>query len=119
MRHRYRGQSGVEHAFELRVFSLAHASQHALTGAFVACVAISEERPVNMKSTTARSETITILKYSDCMISLYMSITKKSNDKIRNYYDKPRIEALEILHNMFDREEHDCRTDNNLDEFIT
>ncbi len=66
-RQRYSGQSGVEHVFVLRAFSLLQASQHALTGAFSAGLARSEERPVNRKSTTARRIRLTIFMPPLCM----------------------------------------------------
>ncbi len=70
-RQRYRGQSGVEQVFVLRVFSLLHASQHALTGASDICAATNEERPVNMNSTTSRSARLTDFVYDDCITLLY------------------------------------------------
>ncbi len=66
-RQRYSGQSGVEHVFVLRAFSLLQASQHALTGEFITGFAPSEERPVNMKSTTARRTRLTTLSPTVCI----------------------------------------------------
>ncbi len=71
VRQRYRGQSGVEQVFVLWVFSLLHASQHALADAAGAYEETNEERPVNMNSTTIKSTRLTILKCPDCIKLLY------------------------------------------------
>lgn len=77
VRQRYRGQSGVEHVFVFRVFSLLHASQHALACAPVAGEETNEERPVNMNSTTIRSKRLTAFMYGDCIDTLYNGKEKK------------------------------------------
>ncbi len=77
VRQRYRGQSGVEQVFALRVFSLLHASQHALADASGACAATNEDSPVNMNNMTSRSARLTAFVYDDCMALLYCVIEKK------------------------------------------
>lgn len=71
VRQRYRGQSGVEQVFVLRAFSLLHASQHVLADSACTGADTSEERPVNMKITTAKSARLTIFEYIDRMALLY------------------------------------------------
>ncbi len=71
VRQRYSGQSGVEQAFALLVFSLLQASQHALEGALDAGEEATADRPVNINSKTTRIKALVILKDTECMLLLY------------------------------------------------
>lgn len=71
VRQRYRGQSGVEQVFPVWVFSLLHASQHALVGASDTNGEENAGKPLNMNSTMTKSTKLTVFKYSDRMVILY------------------------------------------------
>ncbi len=87
VRQRYRGQSGVEQVFVLRVFSLLHASQHALAGAADAGEEASEDRPLNMNSMTGRSARLTAFRYMIRTFLLYTTGGKNNT----HFIDYPSI----------------------------